>query len=233
MASTSPPSPPPPVTPIPPPPAVLRRLIDLDTAVSLRVYTLFQPIIPFPVLKSLEYSGDGRLFFPIILSGLLATTPLAALAACPKTPSTLLLINLLIGSLLDLLIIGLIKHLIQRPRPVYNKHMFLSFSVDHWSFPSGHSSRVFYIATFCFLYSNQVIEVLLLKYLKFDSESAIVRYFVVAVGLWAAITSISRVLLGRHFLLDVVAGGCLGVLEGVIVLRVLNCDNLNSWIAGH
>ncbi|KAH6777760.1 hypothetical protein C2S51_009072 [Perilla frutescens var. frutescens] len=124
----------------PPTDTLLRRLINLDTAVSLHLYTFFHPVLPFSLLKCLELSGDGRLFFPITLSILFFNTS--------PTAATLLLLNLLIGSLLDLLLIGIIKHLVQRPRPLYNKNMFLSFAVDHWSFPSGHSSRVSFIATF-------------------------------------------------------------------------------------
>lgn len=207
-------------------PPLLRRLINLDTVASLHLYTFFQPILPFSLLKSLELSGDGRLFFPITLSILVAsTTPAATLT----TPISLLL-NLLIGSLLDLLLIGLIKHIVQRPRPVYNKNMFLSFAVDHWSFPSGHSSRVSFIAAFCFFYCNQIRDALLIHLLNFDVESAIVKHFVLVVGIWAAITSISRVLLGRHFVLDVFAGALLGVLEGVLVYRVFNCENFSSWL---
>ncbi|KAL8053584.1 hypothetical protein ABFS82_05G081000 [Erythranthe guttata] len=214
------------------PPTVLRRLINLDTAVSLKLYTFFQPILPFYLLKSLELSGDGRLFFPIILSILLTTNPgVATLTSTTVTltPTANLLINLLIGSLLDLVLIGLIKHLIQRPRPVYNKNMFLSFAVDHWSFPSGHSSRVSFIATFCFLYSNHIREIMLIKVLNLYAKSVVVEYFAVAVGIWAFVTSVSRVLLGRHFLLDVVFGGILGVIEGMLVFRLLNYHNLSSW----
>ncbi|KAH6777893.1 hypothetical protein C2S52_006606 [Perilla frutescens var. hirtella] len=200
---------------------LLRRLINLDTAVSLHLYTFFHPVLPFSLLKCLELSGDGRLFFPITLSILFSNiTPTAA---------TILLLNLLIGSLLDLLLIGLIKHLVQRPRPLYNKNMFLSFAVDHWSFPSGHSSRVSFIATFSSIYSDQIVDFWLLKLGNLDAESWIVEHFVLMVGLWAAVTSVSRVLLGRHFMLDVVAGALLGILEGLLVFRVFNFENLSFW----
>ncbi|XP_073056040.1 probable lipid phosphate phosphatase beta [Primulina eburnea] len=202
--------------PAPPRATLLRVLLDVDAAVSLHIYTFFHPIIPFPLLKSLEFSGDGRLFFPIILSLLLT-----------RTTTNLLLLNLLLGSFLDLLLIGLLKHLIQRPRPVYNKNMFLSFAVDHWSFPSGHSSRVSFIATLFYFYSDPVRQVLV-ALSKFDAEAVFVKYFVVVVGLWAAITSVSRVLLGRHFVLDVVIGACLGVAEGTFVVRVFNYEKLSS-----
>lgn len=203
-------------------PSPLRRLVELDTAVSLHLYTFFHPILPFSLLKLLELSGDGRLFFPITLSILFFNTD--------PTPATLLLLNLLIGSVLDLLLIGLIKHLIQRPRPVYNKNMFLSFAVDHWSFPSGHSSRVSFIAAFFSFFSEQIADFWLLKPYNVDAESWIARYFVLMVMLWASITSVSRVLLGRHFVLDVVAGALLGVLEGLLVLRVFNVENLSFWL---
>ncbi|KAL1556279.1 putative lipid phosphate phosphatase beta [Salvia divinorum] len=206
-------------------PSLLRRLIKLDAAVSLHLYTFFHPILPFSLLKSLELSGDGRLFFPITLSILLFNTPPTS-----TTPATILLLNLLIGSILDLLLIGLTKHLIQRPRPVYNKNMFLSFAVDHWSFPSGHSSRVSFIATFCSFYSHQIADFWLVKLPNFDAHSWIVEYFALIVWLWAGITSASRVLLGRHFVLDVVAGVLLGVLEGFLVFRVFNVENFSFWL---
>ncbi|CAA2967067.1 probable lipid phosphate phosphatase beta [Olea europaea subsp. europaea] len=216
--------------PQPPSPTLLRRLINLDSAISLHLYTLFNPIFPFSVLKFLEFSGDGRLFFPIILSLLYTTTSLSTLTTTATlTVTSLLLLNLLLGSLLDLLLIGLLKHLIQRPRPVYNKNMFLSFAVDHWSFPSGHSSRVSFIATLISIYSASVEQILVTR-LKFDADSMLVEYFVVIVGVWAAITSASRVLLGRHFVLDVVAGACLGVLEGIFVIRVFNYETLKSFL---
>ncbi|KAL2490067.1 putative lipid phosphate phosphatase beta [Forsythia ovata] len=214
--------------PQPPSPTLLRRLINLDTAISLHLYTLLHPILPFALLKFLEFSGDGRLFFPIILSLLFTTTSISTLTTT-VTPTSLLLLNLLLGSLLDLLLIGLLKHLIQRPRPVYNKNMFLSFAVDHWSFPSGHSSRVSFIATLIYFYSTSVEQVLVTQ-LKFVADGMLVEYLVVIVGVWAAITSTSRVLLGRHFVLDVVAGACLGVLEGILVIRLFNYENLSSFL---
>ncbi|CAH9137433.1 unnamed protein product [Cuscuta epithymum] len=182
-------------------PSLLRRVIVLDSELSLRLYSIARPIIPYYLLKALEISGDGRLFFPVIISLLLTTSAAGAF-----------LINLLLAALLDLALIGLIKHIIQRPRPVYNKNMSLSFAVDHWSFPSGHSSRVFFIATMFYLSSH------------------LMPTLIYVVGLWAIATSGSRVLLGRHFVLDVVAGACVGVLEGMFAFRFLRFENLTSFL---
>lgn len=46
---------------------------------------------------------------------------------------------------------------------------------------------------------------------------------------WAAATSISRVLLGRHFVCDVIAGAFLGVLEALLVFRFINYSILESY----
>ncbi|XP_020263741.1 probable lipid phosphate phosphatase beta [Asparagus officinalis] len=81
--------------------------------------------------------------------------------------------------------------------------MSLVVAVDHWSFPSGHSSRVFFVASFLFLVGGAGDGV------------------VAAVFVWAAATAASRVLMGRHFVMDVVAGAGLGAVEGVITHRFL------------
>jgi presqualene diphosphate phosphatase len=71
--------------------------------------------------------------------------------------------------------------------------MYVAVAADHWSFPSSHSSRVFLVATFL------------------TGAGGLPHRE--ALFLWAAATSASRVLLGRHYVLDVVAGACLGVFE--------------------
>ncbi|PWA41445.1 lipid phosphate phosphatase beta [Artemisia annua] len=87
--------------------------------------------------------------------------------------------------------------------------MFLSFSVDQYSFPSGHASRVSFIASLICFYED--VDVLL-----FGSVS-------VCLIVWASVTSVSRVLLGRHFVFDVVVGGAIGVANAVFVFRYFNC----------
>ncbi|OAY73472.1 putative lipid phosphate phosphatase beta [Ananas comosus] len=184
--------------------SLLRRLVAVDTALSLRVHSLFLPV-PRSLLKALEVSGDGRFWFPVVL----ALLPLSSSVAFS------LLLGLLLGSLLDLLLVGLLKHLVRRPRPVYNKGMSLAFALDHWSFPSGHSSRVFFIASFLHLSSASLRRWIRGGGGAGDGAELVVRL----VFLWSAATSASRVLLGRHFVFDVLAGACLGVVEALITFR--------------
>ncbi|KAF5935718.1 hypothetical protein HYC85_026847 [Camellia sinensis] len=221
--------------------SILGRLIKMDTAVSLHLHTTVQPLLPRFLLKTLEISGDGRLFFPLTISLLLS--PLSTTTTTTSTSSPLLfslLADLLIGGLLDLLFVGLIKHLVRRPRPVYNKDMFLTFSVDHWSFPSGHSSRVCFVASFLCLSSaliGQAITQLRSSRFEFVDklfnlvdfyDGKAVDFVVLVVSLWAVATSVSRVLLGRHFVCDVIAGACLGVVQALLVFHFLNYSILVS-----
>lgn len=157
---------------------------DLDAAVSLRLHALFLPV-PRLFLKALEVAGDGRIWLPVPISLLLISTTTSSRVSP-------LLVGLVAGLVLDILFVGLAKLIVRRPRPAYNAaDMYVAVAADHWSFPSGHSSRAFLVAAFL-------------------AGAGLHRG---ALFLWAAATSASRVLLGRHYVLDVVAGAWFGVLE--------------------
>ncbi|CAO2039990.1 unnamed protein product [Urochloa humidicola] len=181
-ATTSPPA--------PAKPGLLGSIAGLDTAVSLRLHALFLPV-PRLVLKALEVAGDGRIWLPVPISLLLLSVSVSpANASGAVSP---LLAGLVAGLVIDLAFVGLVKVAIRRPRPAYNaKDMYVAVAADHWSFPSGHSSRAFLVAAFLAAGGFRPRE---------------------ALFFWATATSASRVLLGRHYVLDVVAGALLGVFE--------------------
>lgn len=174
------------------------RIITLDAAVSKSIHTLFHTSIPGSLLLLLEYSADFRLSFPLALS--LYFTPV-------RRPY---LIQFLVGLLVDLLFVGLVKSIFRRSRPLYNPDMKPAVSVDHFSFPSGHASRVFFVASFVSLLDD------------FSRNC----WLVLGVWTWAVLTSCSRVLLGRHFVSDVLAGACLGVLEAAFMFRFLKVKTI-------
>ncbi|OEL17733.1 hypothetical protein BAE44_0021253 [Dichanthelium oligosanthes] len=181
-ATTSPSAPP------KPKPALLGGVVGLDAALSLRLHALFLPV-PRLLLKALEVAGDGRIWLPIPISLLLISAS-PANASGAVSP---LLAGLVAGLIIDLALVGLVKVAVRRPRPAYNaKDMYVAVAADHWSFPSGHSSRAFLVAAFVAAGGFWPRE---------------------ALFLWAAATSASRVLLGRHYVLDVVAGAALGLFE--------------------
>ncbi len=109
--------------------------------------------------------------------------------------------NLIIAMLFDLVVVGLIKVVVRRKRPSYNNHadMYATVQVDKFSFPSGHTTRgVLAAAIFISILDNGVYDI--------------------ALGLWAVILAVSRVVLGRHHITDVVAGMVIGLLEASVIL---------------
>lgn len=109
--------------------------------------------------------------------------------------------------------------------------MSIAFAADHWSFPSGHSSRVFFVSQFLFLSIENVKEILLQEERLRDwvsgfgagdpNKTELFLFLKVVFG-WAIATSVSRVLLGRHFVGDVTAGACLGLMEGWVTHRFIH-----------
>ncbi|KAF4404087.1 probable lipid phosphate phosphatase beta [Cannabis sativa] len=186
-------------------PLLLGALISIDSKVSFHLHTLCRPFLPHFILLLLELSADFRLFFPISLSLL------------PARQLRPFLIPFLLGLVLDLALVGLIKVIVRRSRPHYNPTMNVAISVDHFSFPSGHSSRVFFVASLVHLSASVFVDAL-------TAEGKVVNLLIAFVWVWAAATSASRVLLGRHFVVDVFAGALLGILEGIFAFNFLKIE---------
>ncbi|XP_073947482.1 polyisoprenoid diphosphate/phosphate phosphohydrolase PLPP6 isoform X1 [Choristoneura fumiferana] len=104
-------------------------------------------------------------------------------------------VNLLIALILDIVVIAVLKAFVRRRRPIpMNK--LLAVGPDKYSFPSGHASRCVLIAFI----------------LMFLSPVSIIFYPPLLA--WIGSVSLSRVLLERHYFLDVLAGCGIGILEG-------------------
>ena len=101
------------------------------------------------------------------------------------------------------LVTQIIKHLVGRPRPNHTNFdesfgfNFLTFDSSFHSFPSGHSSTIFIV---CFVLTAVI------------PRLRIFFYFL------ASLIALSRVVVGAHFLTDVIAGGLLAL----IVFKILN-----------
>jgi len=107
----------------------------------------------------------------------------------------------------DVLVIGPTKAVVRRQRPAENVDDMMTVSVDKYSFPSGHASRAFMIATFLLTQFHMSV------------------LWTCTLLLWAVSVAFSRILLGRHHVSDVIAGSVLGCVE----YSVVSCCNL--WLS--
>ncbi|MBA0636163.1 hypothetical protein Godav_029250 [Gossypium davidsonii] len=180
----------------------------VDASVSLFLHTLFKPVLPIFLLLLLEYSSGFQFSFPVSLSLFLTSPSFSSLS-----------IPFILDHLLDLALIGLSKLTFRRTRPHYNPNMSPAVHADNFSFPSGHALRVMFSATlFHLIYQNHggLISDFILWWVKFEPG-----LFLFSVGVWAILTIISRFLLGRHFLSDILAEAFVTVLEGIVACRFL------------
>lgn len=110
--------------------------------------------------------------------------------------------NLLLGLLFDLIVVGLLKVIVRRQRPLYNMDdMFATVSFDRYSFPSGHSTRAAMVALLFSLYWTNT-------------------FYVILGFIWASLVALSRVVLGRHHVSDVLLGVVIGYFQYCFILKV-------------
>lgn len=187
---------------------------DLDRKASAHLFRKGARV-PRRVWKSLEWSGDGIIWLLLTLAVIILLSfrsPLLLssrfLFSSPSMLSDLVIwIAFLAGLILDLVEVGLLKGLIRRGRPVYNddaKDMKVVVAVDQYSFPSGHASRSMFIAIFCITVGADHVGMKL----------------VALTCVWAVILGLSRCLMGRHYLGDVLAGMCVGLVTVALLTKV-------------
>ena len=197
-------------------PSVLDRITELDCRLSAAISVGARPktngvVLTISALKFLEVTGHGVPW--------LIFTALYAFNSGGYTQ--IFSINVFMALILDLLIVVSVKVAAKRQRPVYNKDdMFATVSVDKYSFPSGHTTRVIMLA-FLFMYFDLPLNHVLL------------------IMIWALTVAVSRIVLGRHHILDVTAGVIIGAFEAWLMLRHLWMDEdsirtivseLNDWL---
>jgi len=101
-------------------------------------------------------------------------------------------LNFLFGLILDIVACATTKQVAQRKRPKFQVGEALMIGPDQFSFPSGHASRIVFIATFL---------------CKEFHLKPLYRVLIYLTTLW---TVLSRLWLGRHYLSDIIAGSLLG-----------------------
>jgi len=160
---------------------ILNTLHQFDLRLLTRVFRQGEKRMVIPLARAVSHSGDGYLH-------LLVTLMLWLLQVPGYQSFTLLLA---IALVIERALYFTLKNSLKRRRPqqaVPGFHSLIKAS-DQFSFPSGHSSGAFLLAT--------ALIVLI-------AGSSAVLF------LWAVSVALSRVLLGVHFPGDTVAGAFMG-----------------------
>ncbi|KAL3162311.1 hypothetical protein ABBQ32_009998 [Trebouxia sp. C0010 RCD-2024] len=202
------------VKPRPVPDTPPRSWSTWDRTVSTKLYHYVSHKVPRKYMILLEHSGNGLVW----LSGAVG----AWLYPYTTHQQRCAIANFLLAFVLDLLLVGTLKSILQRPRPIYNSSgdFILVVSVDQYSFPSGHASRAFYVAAFACVYLRQWS-----------------LWLCLLVVIWGITTAASRAAMGRHYVGDVCAGIPLGLFTVAIVTQghfrpdsmLLNAQHLQQF----
>lgn len=148
-----------------------------------------------PFMKVLELSCHG---VPWIVGSVLAVF----VSHQAKTQEKFL--NLLMALFVDIIIVAVIKLVVRRSRPQHNQmDMLTIMSIDSYSFPSGHATRTAMVI--CFLLGH---------FSLWPSWAAVLV-------LWSIAVPLSRVFLGRHYILDIVSGIAIGFLQYRYIIQHL------------
>lgn len=118
-------------------------------------------------------------------------------------------INFFIGLILDIIFVAVLKAVTRRRRPSDDPY---AFGPDKYSFPSGHASRSIFVLIF------------------FTVLSPISIFFWPPIFAWAMAVCVSRILLSRHHILDIIAGILLGLFEIVFLSIIWFDKEWSEWI---
>ncbi|EFX79639.1 hypothetical protein DAPPUDRAFT_319444 [Daphnia pulex] len=196
----------------------LQNLLDWDVEWSNRFASFMQSKLPGVTAmfenKFMEISGNEYIWFPA----------LAVLYFMHPLVHKQLPMNAILALAFDSAVILIIKAFVRRKRPpTRNPDYFTAIGPDQYSFPSGHASRTVLIS-FIFTQINPLFGN---GYLN----------FVVSLLIWSWSISVcfSRMLNGRHHLLDVVTGAVIGFVEGSLVISALwmsseKAENISKFI---
>ncbi|KYM82322.1 Presqualene diphosphate phosphatase [Atta colombica] len=174
-------------------PITLRKALAVDAYLTDEFVKLVEKILPLRQLKVhnklLEISCHGIPWLTISLISIWIFNVKSLYQ---------MQMNLLIGLLFDIIVVAVLKAVTRRRRPTSNDDPF-SLGPDKYSFPSGHSSRSAFVVYFFFnlwpislIYSPPLLA-------------------------WSFSVCMSRLLMRRHYILDVFGGILLGIFEGLLI----------------
>ncbi|KAK3925401.1 Phospholipid phosphatase 6 [Frankliniella fusca] len=188
-------------------PPYLRTILNFDVALTNKFCLLTEKVLPQVSqlhFKYLEYSCHRVPWFVLWVAFIILwdNASLYQIQA-----------NFLYGLLLDIIVVAVIKAIVRRRRPQTSDDMLLVFGSAKYSFPSGQASRALFIAHF---FANVATD------LHFLLDLTLLA--------WSVSVCVSRVLLKRHHVLDVIIGALLGVFESYLVSYFWLNQESSLWI---
>lgn len=190
------------------PPSWLQKILEIDEIVTKKFVSWsirWSPLHSLRVhYKALEITCHG-------IPWLVFWTAITWLFNNPHLVE--LQVNMLLALILDIVLVALTKAYFRRRRPTGNKDdAFVQLGPDHFSFPSGHCSRAAMVTyIFIVLWPMSII-------------------FYPSLLAWVVALCLSRVLMERHYLLDVAGGVILGIFEGVLVSLLWISQDNAKWL---
>ncbi|XP_076171305.1 polyisoprenoid diphosphate/phosphate phosphohydrolase PLPP6-like [Ptiloglossa arizonensis] len=191
-------------------PSIIKKILLFDIKLTENVVRYAEKFMPTKQLKmhytALEISCHGIFWICSLL---------ASIWILNNRKLYQIQVNLLIGLLLDILVIAVLKAITRRRRPPSQPDPFV-IGPDKYSFPSGHGSRAMLVFYF-------------FKYLWPISDICLIPLFV-----WVVAVALSRLLMRRHHILDIIVGLFVGYAEGVLIsllyLKPETCLSFVSWV---
>lgn len=182
------------------PPPFIQQLLAYDAELTQYFNNFLVQKLPVTFTKSetkfMEISGSGFIWIPLCVVMFILDGTFTRQSA----------LNLLLGLLTDIIIVALLKAFARRKRPPTKKEdYFQSVGPDVYSFPSGHASR------------SVLLAIMYTQFSPLFEEWILFMLTFVFIWTWSISVCLSRLINGRHYLLDVVAGVLVGFAESYIV----------------
>lgn len=138
--------------------------------------------------RLIMHSGDSLILFPLLI---------ITYFFCKDFTAKIILL-ILITAIITGIIVFVLKIIFKKQRPNGNESIFIRRN-DPYSFPSGHSARVWSIFSMISLY-----------------EQSVQPFFLI----WALLVSSIRIHFKLHYLKDVLAGIILGILISFLMFEL-------------
>lgn len=166
------------------------------------------PKLDATLTKKIHLGGQETLKFWKFLSRFGLYLFLVALFALAfATQQNAAVVFWLLPALAAFVITIMVRSIIRRRRPKFADSDYEPL-VPSYSFPSAHASVAFALAT-------------TLSIVALDLVSSIAAFIIIlCLMVWASLIALSRIMVGVHYLFDIIAGALLGIIISILLVVI-------------